>query len=72
MVNCRNYTEVGGSVTHFGGTVIFEEGCEIKGLPGASPAVAQADSKATTVAALKDDLNSLLSKLRAAGVIAAE
>lgn len=27
--NVKNYTEQGGDVTHFGGKVVFEEGCEI-------------------------------------------
>ena len=31
--NAKNYTEQGGDTTHFGGKVIFEEGCEIEGLP---------------------------------------
>ena len=31
--NAKNYTEQGGDVTHFGGKVIFEEGCEVEGLP---------------------------------------
>ena len=26
-----NYTEQGGETTHFGGKVIFEEGCEVEG-----------------------------------------
>lgn len=30
--NTKNYTEQGGEVTHFGGKVIFEEGCEVEGL----------------------------------------
>ena len=29
--NTKNYTEQGGEVTHFGGKVIFEEGCEVEG-----------------------------------------
>ena len=31
--NAKNYTEAGGEVTHFGGKVIFEEGCEVNGAP---------------------------------------
>ena len=30
--NTKNYTKQGGEVTHFGGKVIFEEGCEVEGL----------------------------------------
>lgn len=29
--NTKNYTEQGGDVTHFGGKVIFEEGCDVEG-----------------------------------------
>ena len=29
--NTKNYTEQGGDITHFGGKVIFEEGCEVEG-----------------------------------------
>ncbi len=72
MANCKNYTEQGGAVTHFGGTVIFEDGCEVKGLPGSSVAENQTDSTATTVAALKEDLNALLTKLKTAGIMAAD
>lgn len=67
--NAKNYTEQGGDTTHFGGKVIFEAGAEFEGLP--FPQLAnQADSSATTVAALKDDLNSLLGKLKTAGIMA--
>ena len=37
---------------------------------GVTPAAAQADSEATTIAALKEDFNVLLAALRAAGLIA--
>lgn len=65
--NAKNYTEQGGAVTHFGGKVIFEEGCSVDGLPKAGN---QAASTATTVAQLKDDINALLTKLKAAGLMA--
>ena len=29
--NAKNYTEQGGDTTHFGGKVIFEEGCDVEG-----------------------------------------
>ena len=29
--NTKNYTEQGGDTTHFGGKVIFEEGCDVEG-----------------------------------------
>ena len=69
--NTKNYTEQGGDVTHFGGKVIFEEGCEVEG-NSFTPAENQADSTATTVAALKDDFNALLTKLKTAGLMAAD
>lgn len=69
--NTKNYTEQGGDVTHFGGKVIFEEGCEVEG-NSFTPAANQADSTATTVAALKDEFNALLTKLKAAGLMEAD
>ena len=67
--NAKNYTEQGGEVTHFGGKVIFDEGCSVEGLPKAGN---QADSTASTVATLKDDFNALLAKLKAAGLMTAD
>jgi len=69
--NAKNYTEQGGDVTHFGGKVIFEEGCEVEG-NSFTPAANQADSTATTVAALKDEFNALLAKLKTAGLMEAD
>lgn len=67
--NANNYTEQGGDVTHIGGTLIIEEGASVEGLPSA---VYQEDSTATTVAALKDDFNGLLAKLKDAGLMDAD
>ena len=67
--NTKNYTEQGGDVTRFGGKVIFDEDCEIEGIPQAEN---QAESTATTVAALKEDFNGLLEKLKAAGLMAGD
>lgn len=67
--SAKNYTEQGGDVTHIGGRLVFEEGASVEGLPGSTPAENQADSVATTVAALKDDFNDLLAKLKAAGLM---
>ena len=67
--NAKNYTEQGGETTHFGGKVIFEEGCEVSGVPF-TPAENQADSTATTVANLKEDFNALLAKLKDVGIMA--
>ncbi len=66
--NVKNYTEQGGEVTHIGGKLIIDEGGSIEGLQAEN----QAASTATTVATLKDDFNSLLSKLKAAGLMEAD
>lgn len=66
--NVKNYTEQGGEVTHIGGKLVFDEGAEIEGLKAEN----QAESEATTVAALKADFNDLLSKLKAAGLMEAD
>ena len=70
--NVKNYTEQGGDVTHIGGKLVFEEGASVEGLPGSTPAENQAASTAATVAALKDDFNALLAKLKAAGLMTAD
>ena len=69
MYNSKNYTEQGGERTVIGGALVFEEGSTIEGFPGAAN---QSDSTATTVATLKDDFNALLSKLKTAGLMAAD
>lgn len=80
MYNAKNYTEQGGDVTHIGGKLVFDEGGEVEGFPGASAtakggvklAANQAASTATTVEGLKDDLNTLLAALKTAGIMAAD
>jgi len=67
--NTKNYTEQGGEVTHIGGRLVIENGGSVEGLPSAAN---QAASEAATVAALKDDFNALLTKLKAAGLMAAD
>lgn len=67
--NAKNYTEQGGEVTHIGGVLEFGDGASILGFPGAEN---QSESEATTVAALKEDFNGLLTKLKAAGLMAAD
>ena len=62
--NSKNYTEQGGDVTRIGGRIIIESGGSIEGLPAVSN---QAASTAATVAAVKDDFNSLLNKLKDSG-----
>lgn len=72
--NSKNYMEQGGDKWVIGGTLEIKEGATVTGLPGGSDqqAAAQPDSTATDVAGLVTDFNSLLAKLRAAGLMAAE
>lgn len=71
----KNYTEQNGEVTVIGGKLIIEgtlefaEGAEV---PSAGTAENQADSTATTIAGLKDDFNTLLAALKAAGLMEAD
>lgn len=51
------------------GLSVTEEG--VLSADGITPAAAQADSTATTIAGLKDDFNTLLAALRTAGLLAA-
>ena len=64
--NVKNYTEQGGETTVIGGTLEIKEGAALTGFPQAEN---QADSTATTVADLKSDFNSLLSKLKSSGLM---
>lgn len=64
--NVKNYTKQGGETTVIGGTLEIKEGASVTGLPQVEN---QADSTATTVADLKSDFNSLLSKLKTAGLM---
>ena len=69
----KNYTEQGGEVTHIGGKLIIEEGASVEGLSSSDVDIPvmefQADSEATTIAALKEDFNNLLGKLKEAGLM---
>lgn len=67
--NAKNYTEQGGEKTVIGGTLEILEGASVTGLPIAEN---QADSTATDTAGLVTDFNSLLAKLKAAGLMAAD
>jgi hypothetical protein len=75
MANVLNYTEQGGSRTVIGGELVvtgkltLAEGAEVEGFPVAEN---QEDSTATSIADLKKDLNDLLSKLKAAGLMAGD
>ena len=64
--NTKNYTEQGGDKTVIGGTLEIKEGASVTGLPSA---INQIASIATTVAGVKDDFNSLLLKLKDAGLM---
>lgn len=73
MSNVKNYTEQGGEKTIIGGELEISsggkltfDGTELK------PATVQADSEATTIAGTVADLNALLAKLKAAGLMASE
>jgi len=66
MSNVKNYTEQGGEKTVIGGTLVITEDAVVEGLPTAG---AQADSTASTIAALVLDFNALLAKLRAVGIM---
>lgn len=64
--NTKNYTEQGGERTVIGGVLEIKEGASVTGLPRANT---QAPSTASTVAGVKDDLNSLIIKLKSAGLM---
>ena len=64
--NVKNYTEQGGETTVIGGTLEIKEGASVTGLPQAEN---QADSTAATIADLKSDFNSLLTKLKSSGLM---
>lgn len=69
--NTKNYTEQGGEKTVIGGTIDVTGTFKIGGKTVA-PAANQAASTATDVAGLKTDLNALLTKLKAAGLMVAD
>ena len=79
----RNYHAHGGNEWVIGGKLTFLPGAVVEGaetlfgdLPAAElitqDAPHVADSTATTVAALRDDFNTLLSALRNAGILASQ
>ena len=70
MSNVKNYTETGGSRTVIGGEldITTEGNLTFDGMP-VSPADLQADSTAIDVAGLVTDFNTLLAKLKAAGLM---
>ncbi len=72
----KNYKTDGGDTTVIGGSLIIEEGASVQGLSSSDvdfPVMDnQTDSEATTIAALKEDFNGLLSKLKSAGLMEAD
>ena len=74
MYNAKNYTEQGGEKTVIGGTLEILEGATVTGLSSLSStplpiAEKQEESTATSVEDLRDDLNSLIGKLKSAGLM---
>lgn len=63
--NTKNYQETCDKLV-IGGTLEIKEGASITGFPKAENL---ADSTATTIADLKTDFNSLLEKLKTAGLM---
>ena len=78
--NTRNFAAHGGGTWVIGGKLTFLPGAEVEGLPvaatdisgGVKLAVNQADSAASTIAALNIEFNALLAKLKAAGIMASD
>lgn len=75
----RNFAAHGGNEWVIGGKLTFVEGAEIEGLSEAlasaplfTPATNQAESTASTIATLKEDFNTLLASLKAAGLMEAD
>ena len=77
--NAKNYFAHGGNELVIGGKLTFLPGAEVEGADALPAAFAdeevtqipnQKESEATTVAALRDDFNELLSKLKSAGFMA--
>lgn len=75
--NTKNYTEQGGDKTVIGGTLEIKEGATLTGLPSTPPVEIpilenQAESEASDIETLVDDFNSLLFKLKTAGLMAVD
>ena len=70
----KNYSTDEGNTWVIGGKLIIKDGAEVEGLNGTgqgsgAAAANQAASNATAVAALKNDFNALLNKLKNAGIM---
>ena len=79
--NAKNYFAHGGTELVIGGKLTFLPGAEVEGADALPAAFAdeeiaqipnQKESEATTVAALREDFNALLSKLKAVGLMASD
>lgn len=79
--NTKNYTMQGGEETHFGGKVVFEDGCIVEGLPTPKIPDAGLDTRglvkqgiavaeATGANPTAAEFKALLDSLRNAGIIA--
>ena len=66
----KNYYTDEGDTLVIGGKLIVEAGAEVEGLDGGTAAENQSASTATAVAALKNDFNALLIRLKDAGIMA--
>jgi len=70
MSNVKNFTEVGGEKTVIGGQLDILEGGRLTfGDKEIKPAETQASSTATTVVGLLADVNTLIGKLKDAGLM---
>lgn len=72
MYNSKNYQTQGGDEWIIGGKLTVKEGAEIEGFSSFSPAENQTDSTAEDISELITDFNSLLQKLRTAGLMKEE
>ena len=63
--NAKNYTEQGGAVTHIGGKLVFDGDND----GGLLPNMSTADVSSDTVAKVRASLNSLITKLKDAGLM---
>ena len=59
--NAKNYTEQGGEVTHIGGKIVYDNGL--------MPNMSTADVSSDTVAKVRTSLNSLITRLKNAGLM---
>ena len=71
--NTKNFMAHGGNELVIGGKLTFLEGAVVEGLEGVMPKAENIeDSTATTVAQLKENFNTLLAALKAAGLMEAD